>query len=88
MSIGAPTLYKMIKSFGFGDDTHIETGGENDGIVPPVSDWSGSSLATISFGHGISTTPIALTRAYAAIANGGLLMRPRLVHALEDANAR
>jgi stage V sporulation protein D (sporulation-specific penicillin-binding protein) len=88
MSIGAPTLYKMIKSFGFGDDTHIETGGENDGIVPPVSDWSGSSLATISFGHGISTTPIALTRAYAAIANGGLLMRPRLVHALEDANGK
>jgi stage V sporulation protein D (sporulation-specific penicillin-binding protein) len=88
MSIGAPTLYKTIKSFGFGDDTHIETGGENDGIVPPVSEWSGSSLATISFGHGISTTPIALTRAYAAIANGGLLMRPRLVHALEDANGK
>jgi cell division protein FtsI/penicillin-binding protein 2 len=78
----------MIKSFGFGDDTHIETGGENDGIVPPVSDWSGSSLATISFGHGISTTPLALTRAYAAIANGGLLLRPRLVHALEDANRK
>jgi cell division protein FtsI/penicillin-binding protein 2 len=56
--------------------------------VPPVSDWSGSSLATISFGHGISTTPIALVRAYAAIANGGILMRPRLVHALDDANGK
>ena len=51
-------------------------------------EWSGSSLATISFGHGISTTPIALARSYAAIANGGLLMRPRIVHAIfEDAAA-
>jgi cell division protein FtsI/penicillin-binding protein 2 len=88
MRIGAPTLYAMIRSFGFGDYTHVEFRGENPGIVPPVSDWSGSSLATISFGHGISTTPLALTRAYAAIANGGLLMRPRLVHALEDANGK
>jgi stage V sporulation protein D (sporulation-specific penicillin-binding protein) len=86
--IGAPSLYAMIRRFGFGDYTHVEFRGENPGIVPPVSDWSGSSLATISFGHGISTTPIALTRAYAAIANGGLLLRPRLVHALEDANGK
>ena len=88
MRIGATTLYDMIRKFGFGDFTHVEFRGENPGIVPPVSDWSGSSLATISFGHGISTTPIALARAYAAIANGGLLMRPRLVHALEDANGK
>jgi cell division protein FtsI/penicillin-binding protein 2 len=88
MRIGANTLYAMIRNFGFGDYTHVEFPGENPGIVPPVSDWSGSSLATISFGHGISTTPIALARAYAAIANGGLLLRPRLVHALEDANGK
>jgi stage V sporulation protein D (sporulation-specific penicillin-binding protein) len=88
MRIGARTLYAMIRNFGFGDYTHVEFPGENPGIVPPVSEWSGSSLATISFGHGISTTPIALARAYAAIANGGLLLRPRLVHALEDANGK
>jgi stage V sporulation protein D (sporulation-specific penicillin-binding protein) len=88
MTIGAPTLYAMIRRFGFGDYTHVELDGENPGIVPPVSDWSGSSVATISFGHGISTTPIALTRAYAAIANGGILLRPRIVHALEDANGK
>jgi cell division protein FtsI/penicillin-binding protein 2 len=88
MRIGASTLYNMIRAFGFGDYTHIEFPGENPGIVPPVSEWSGSSLATISFGHGISTTPIALARMYAAIANGGLLLRPRLVHALEDASGK
>jgi cell division protein FtsI/penicillin-binding protein 2 len=88
ITIGAPTLYAMIRKFGFGDYTHIELDGENTGIVPPVDEWSGSSVATISFGHGISTTPIALTRAYAAIANGGILLRPRIVHALEDANGK
>ncbi len=88
MRIGASTLYAMIRKFGFGDYTHVELDGENAGIVPPVSEWSGSSVATISFGHGVSTTPIALTRAYAAIANGGLLLRPRIVHALEDANGK
>ncbi len=86
MSIGATTLYRMIRAFGFGDPTGVEFPGENPGIVPPVSDWSGSSLATISFGQGVSTTPIALARAYAAIANGGLLLRPRLIHAECDEN--
>jgi stage V sporulation protein D (sporulation-specific penicillin-binding protein) len=88
MRIGAPTLYAMIRAFGFGDSTRIDFPGENPGILPPIADWSGSSLATISFGHGISTTPLALARAYAAIANGGLLMRPLLVRALQDPDGR
>jgi cell division protein FtsI/penicillin-binding protein 2 len=84
MRIGAPTLYKMIRAFGFGEPTEIDTPGENPGILPAIADWSGSSLATISFGQGISTTPLAMARAYAAIANGGILLRPRLVRTLYD----
>ena len=86
IAIGARRLYRTIRSFGFGDGTGVDFPGENPGIVPPVREWSGSSLATISFGHGISTTPLALARAYAAIANGGLLLKPRLIHALCDEN--
>jgi cell division protein FtsI/penicillin-binding protein 2 len=88
LSIGKRTLYDMIRRFRFGDYTKIEFPGENPGIVPPLAEWDRIGLATISFGHGISTTPIALARAYAAIANGGLLLRPRLVHALYDANGK
>src|SRR5471030_2630333 len=84
MATGAKQMYKTIRAFGFGDSSHVELPGENVGIVPPVSEWSGSSLATISFGHGISTTPLAMIRAYSAIANGGLLMRPRIVRSLYD----
>jgi cell division protein FtsI/penicillin-binding protein 2 len=79
LSVGRRTLDETIRRFGFGESTRIELPGENPGIVPALADWSGSSLATISFGQGISTTPLAMIRAYAAIANGGLLMRPRIV---------
>ncbi len=81
LRIGARALYREIRAFGFGDPTGVDFPGENPGIVAPVDAWSGSSLATISFGQGISTTPIAMARAYAAIANGGLLLKPRLIHA-------
>jgi stage V sporulation protein D (sporulation-specific penicillin-binding protein) len=88
MRIGAPALYHMIRAFGFGEPTGVDFPGENPGIVPPVDAWSGSSVATISFGQGISTTPIALIRAYAAIANGGMLLKPRLIRAECDENGK
>ncbi|HEY4440382.1 MAG TPA: penicillin-binding transpeptidase domain-containing protein, partial [Candidatus Elarobacter sp.] len=88
LAVGKRAMYTTIRRFGFGDPTHIELSGENPGIVDPPESWSGSQLATISFGHGISTTPLALVRAYAAIANGGLLMRPRIVHALADGEGK
>ena len=86
LATGATQMYRMIRNFGFGDPkgTQVELSGENPGIVNAPAEWSGSSLATISFGHSISVTPLALVRAYAAIANGGLLLRPRVVGAIED----
>ncbi|HEY0396727.1 MAG TPA: penicillin-binding protein 2 [Candidatus Elarobacter sp.] len=88
IATGPSAVYETIRNFGFGDPTRVELPGENPGIVTDPKDWSGSSLATISFGHGISTTPLALARAYAAIANGGLLVRPRVVGSIQDANGK
>lgn len=84
MTVGKTALYRTIRAFGFGDPTEVELPGENPGIVDPPESWSGSQVATVSFGHGVSVTPLALVRAYAAIANGGVLLRPRIVRALED----
>ncbi|MGA8575857.1 MAG: penicillin-binding protein 2 [Candidatus Cybelea sp.] len=84
LSIGGKTLYAMERRAGFGEPTGIGLPGENPGIVPPPSQWSGSSLATMSFGQGVSVTPLAMVRYYAAIANGGRLMQPRIVHAVYD----
>jgi stage V sporulation protein D (sporulation-specific penicillin-binding protein) len=86
LATGGTWMYRTIRKFGFGDSTQVELPGENPGIVLTPSEWSGSSLATISFGHSISTTPLAMIRAYAAIANGGLLLRPRIISAIEDAD--
>ena len=88
MGTGATAMYRTIRNFGFGKLTRVELPGENPGIVNPPSAWSGSTLATISFGHSISITPLALLRAYAAIANGGLLLRPRIVDAIETGDGR
>jgi len=82
MSIGARTFYNMERAAGFGEPTQIELPGENPGIVPKPSQFSGSSLATMSFGQGVAVTPLALARYYCAIANGGLLLRPHIVHAI------
>ena len=84
MSIGAKTFYAMERRAGFGDPTGIELPGENPGIVPPPRDWSAPSLATMSFGQGVSVTPIAMARYYCAIANGGLLMQPHVIRAVYD----
>jgi len=86
MRIGAHTLYDMVERFGFGTRTHVGLPGESPGILPRLPDWSETTLPTISFGQGISTTPIAIARAYCAIANGGILLRPRIVSEILDAN--
>ena len=76
LAIGERTFYAMDRKAGFGSPTGVGLPGENPGIVPPPSQWSGSSLATMSFGQGVSVTPLAMARYYSAIANGGLLMEP------------
>lgn len=88
MAIGEQTFYDMERKAGFGSPSEIELPGENPGIVPAPAEWSDSSLATMSFGQGVSTTPIAMARYYCAIANGGLLMRPRVVRAILDAQGK
>jgi cell division protein FtsI/penicillin-binding protein 2 len=88
MRIGADTFYNMERKAGFGSLTDIELPGESPGIVPPPSQWSALSLPTMSFGQGVSVTPISMARYYCAIANGGELMRPRIVRALLDPHGK
>jgi stage V sporulation protein D (sporulation-specific penicillin-binding protein) len=84
LSIGAKTFYQMERRAGFGTPTGVGLPGENPGIVPPPQQWSGSSLATMSFGQGVSVTPLAMARYFCAIANGGLLVQPKIVRAVYD----
>jgi cell division protein FtsI/penicillin-binding protein 2 len=88
LRIGSRTLFETMQRFGFGELTEAGLPGESPGIVPALADWSGTSLPTMSFGHGIAVTPLALARAYCAIANGGMLLRPRILAALLDHDGR
>lgn len=84
MATGAQPFYAMEQSAGFTGTTDVELPGESPGLVPAPQNWSALSLPTMSFGQGVSVTPIAMARYYCAIANGGVLMRPRIVRALEN----
>jgi cell division protein FtsI (penicillin-binding protein 3) len=71
--------FKYIEKFGFGQTTGIDMPGEAPGLLRRPETWSGIDLATHAFGQGLSATPLQMVMAYAAIANGGFLMRPYVV---------
>ena len=72
--------FKYIEKFGFGKVTGIDMPGEVPGLLRNAGSWSAIDLATHAFGQGISATPLQMAMAYAAVANGGFLMRPYIVH--------
>jgi cell division protein FtsI (penicillin-binding protein 3) len=78
-SVGAETFDSWVRRFGFGEPTGIAFPAEEQGIVPPLDDYSGSTLGNMSIGQGLAVTPIQMAAGYAAIANGGILRAPRLV---------
>jgi cell division protein FtsI (penicillin-binding protein 3) len=68
-----------LHSFGFGQRTGVELPDESPGIMRDEKSWARIDVLTQSFGQGISVTPMQMAVAYAAIANGGRLMRPFIV---------
>ncbi len=74
-------FYESIREFGFGERTGIDLYGEAAGTVyfPGSDEWTTSLLGSNSIGKAISVTPLQLVNAYAALANGGILMRPYIV---------
>lgn len=81
------TFYSYIKAFGFGEQTGVRLPAEARGIIPEYNRIGPVELATFSFGHGLSVTPIQLAAAISSIANGGKLMRPRLVKEVDTGNS-
>ena len=84
--LGAADLNAYLRSFGFGQRTGVDLSAETGGIVRPLAEWYPVDLGTISFGQGLSITPLQLASAYAAIANGGTLYQPYVVASRRDAD--
>lgn len=77
--LGDEAFDTWIRNFGFGEATGIDFPGEEQGIVLPPEEYSGSSMGNLPIGQGLAVTPIQMATAYAAIANGGVLREPRLI---------
>ena len=81
-------LDATIRAFGFGQPTRVELPAETRGIYHSPQSWSAVSRAGLALGQEISVTPIQLAQAYAALANGGRLVRPSLVLETRDRDGR
>ncbi|UCD34871.1 MAG: penicillin-binding protein 2 [Nitrospiraceae bacterium] len=79
LRLGSEKYYAYLKKFGFGEKTEIDFPGEVRGILRERRNWSGTSLAALSIGQEIGATPLQVLRAYSAIANGGILVKPYIV---------
>ncbi len=77
--VGNKTLADYFLKFGIGEKTKIDLPNESTGLVKNLSSNIDIEFATASFGQGIAMSPIALLRAYSAIANQGELVQPHVV---------
>lgn len=72
LALPAQQLWSLLHGVGFGESTNIEFPGEQTGVLIKRSQWSPFMLATLSWGYGLSVTPLQLARAYAVLANEGI----------------
>ncbi|HWW67682.1 MAG TPA: penicillin-binding transpeptidase domain-containing protein, partial [Solirubrobacterales bacterium] len=68
---------------GFGRPTGIQFPAEERGIVPSLSEYSGSTMGNLPIGQGLSVTPMQMAAGYTAIADGGILRRPQLIEKID-----
>ncbi len=77
--VGQANLYEYARRFGFGQKTGIELPAESKGKLRKLERWGTTSWASISIGQEVSVTTLQLARAASVFANGGMLIRPRLL---------
>ena len=88
LMLGEGKFYAHVRMFGFGERTGVELPGELGGIVLPTHRWDKLTITRMPMGHAIAVTPLQITMAMAAVANGGSLLRPKIVRAIRDDEGR
>lgn len=82
--MGNRRLYDGARAFGLGQRTGIPLPGESPGQLRALAKWDGYSTRRIPFGQEVSTTALQVVMAYAALANGGEMLAPRLIDCVQD----
>jgi cell division protein FtsI (penicillin-binding protein 3) len=78
LEMGDALFSRWVERFGFGRPTGVRLPGEEQGIVPALEDYSGSSMGNLPIGQGLAVTPMQMVAAYGAIASNGMLRTPTL----------
>ncbi len=79
LQLGSTRFSRWIERFGFGRPTEVGFPAEEQGIVPALEEYSGSTMGNLPMGQGLAVTPMQMMSGYEAIANGGILRRPQLI---------
>src|SRR3954454_21817789 len=79
LEIGAKKFSEWIERFGFGKPTGVQYPAEEQGLVPELDEYSGSTMGNLPMGQGLSVTPMQMVAGYTAIADGGMLKPPQLI---------
>lgn len=77
--LGEKKFYSYLLNYGLEEKTGIDLPNESQGLLGNLEAGRKVEYATASFGQGVAVTPLAITRAFAALANGGLIIKPRVV---------
>lgn len=83
LNIDSEAVWDLLVRFGFGETTGVTFPGESSGHMPAVPSRRPIERATLAFGYGLSTTPLQIARAYAAIAADGRIPNPSLVRGID-----
>lgn len=86
--LGAGRLYEYCRAFGFGEKTNFGIGAERKGVLHHPKKWDGLTITRLPMGHAVSTTPMQVHSAMSAIANGGILMKPKFINRVYDENGK
>jgi stage V sporulation protein D (sporulation-specific penicillin-binding protein) len=81
-----PRFYNYLQLFGITEKTGIDLPGEENPLVQNAETAGPVGLATMSFGQGLSVTPVQMATAIGAIVNDGKLMKPHVVKAFADSD--
>ncbi len=88
LTLPPQTMWSLFDELGFGKPTGIGFPGEAAGMVTDLPRWKPLERATLSFGYGLSVTPLQLAKAYAVLANDGLRPVLTLLHSKEQVPAQ
>ncbi|MCP5052123.1 MAG: penicillin-binding protein 2, partial [bacterium] len=86
--LGRKRFYEGMKTFGFGRRASIRLPGEENGILHPLKEWSGVSLAYHSHGYELNVTPLQMIGAFNVLASGGFLMQPFVLKEVEGVHLK